>query len=81
MTPAHGGWVTTQEGPCQGSHQAIGKGCWESDGRTLQRGPCRLRQESALGPPFASGPQVCQVLQDGERQRVPHAPEGFWHPL
>lgn len=34
-----------------------------------------------MGPTFASGFQVCQVLQDGGRQRVPHTPEGFWHPL
>lgn len=34
-----------------------------------------------MGPTFASDLQVCQVLQVGEWQRVPHAPKGFWHPL
>lgn len=38
-------------------------------------------QEPTVGPTFTSGLQVCQVLQDGEWQRVPHAPQGFWHPL
>lgn len=32
-------------------------------------------------PIFTPGLQVCQVLQDGERQRVSHPPEGFRHPL
>lgn len=74
------GWLPTQGGPWQVSHQTGCKGCSVSGGCRLQR-TLRPRQEPTAGLTSASDLQVRQVLQAGEWQRVPHAPEGFWHPL